>query len=170
MTYPQPPFPAVPRRAPPLPCSYEFIGGWHGSIWGLFSSLSQVIRMVRVVIQVHPCSSKFILSNWRLIWIKKMEWLVDPPRNLFFAFLSFLFSPLRFLSFCLLSFCPFCSYLWSSFFILVQFRSTKFVCLFVFLSFCLSVFLFSTKSCFKAKNTHFGKFRTPRPPSPFLFV
>ena len=120
--------------------------------------------MVRVVIQVHPCSSKFILSHWRLIWIKKMEWLMDPPRNLFFAFLSSLFSPLRFLSFCLLSFFPSCSYLWSSLFILVQFHSTKFVCLFVFLSFCLSVFLFSTKSCFKAKNTHFGKFRTPRPP------
>ena len=124
--------------------------------------------MVRVVIQVHPCSSKFILIHWRLIWIKKMEWLMDPPRNLFFAFLSSLFSPLRFLSFCLLSFFPSCSYLWSSLFILVQFHSTKFVCLFVFLSFCLSVFLFSTKSCFKAKNTHFGKFRTPRPPHPPL--
>ena len=35
--------------------------------------------MVRVVIQVHPSSSKFILIHLRLTWIKKMEWLVDPP-------------------------------------------------------------------------------------------
>ena len=35
--------------------------------------------MVRVVNQVHPSSPKFILIHWRLAWIKRMEWLVDPP-------------------------------------------------------------------------------------------
>ena len=35
--------------------------------------------MVRMVNQVHPSPSKFYLIHWRLIWIKRMEWLVDPP-------------------------------------------------------------------------------------------
>ena len=49
MTYPQP----LSTPCPPLPsdplCSSGFIGGWNGSIWGLFGSISQVVRMVRVV-------------------------------------------------------------------------------------------------------------------------
>ena len=32
-----------------------------------------------VVIYVHSNASKFILVHWRLTWIKRMEWLVDPP-------------------------------------------------------------------------------------------
>ena len=35
--------------------------------------------MVRVVNQVYPSLSKSILIHWRLIWIKRMEWLVDNP-------------------------------------------------------------------------------------------
>ena len=33
-----------------------------------------MVRMYKVVIQVHPISSNFILILWRLTLIKKMEW------------------------------------------------------------------------------------------------
>ena len=38
-----------------------------------------MVSMERVVIQVHPRPSKFILIHLRLTWIKRMEWLLDPP-------------------------------------------------------------------------------------------
>ena len=70
------------RHAPPTPptpivhlSSLEILR----STWGLFSSLSQVVRMVRVINQAHPSSSKFILIHWRLTWIKRMEWLMEEP-------------------------------------------------------------------------------------------
>ena len=66
MTYP-------PLASPPPPLSLE------ADLDQSEACLVHSVRMVRVVIQVHPTSSKFIFIHWRLTWIKIMEWLVDPP-------------------------------------------------------------------------------------------